>query len=396
MKKIKIHKKVEEAAKEREERWRELRMIMEKNQGNDKKKLKIAQDEKKINEVDQVLEEIGLQKYSSLMKENGIDDLEILMEIQENHLEEIGIVLGHRLKILKKIREIKEGNKSPEINTLPIKSSAESPGRVTFTEPVKPKSILKSTANESPARESLKKSAHSPSPQVSKPEISKPSEKSNFISTAEIFASLESKKSPLSKTSSKETTSKPLLPKPSPKQGPFLIQTIEKPNISMKTQETFTDSNDLHSSESRSSNLGIKSTENSEKRLPKANPVQIQEDFSKLKEKEVVIHLNRPPVSSKPATVGKNLALFQPTSQETEKNMKISELITQPSENKAKEEIKWEGFSYIPYKPSEEIQAISQKSSLRPSSARTEGKNVEKNLDEGKNREKFDVAGWDN
>ena len=43
------------------------------------------------------------------MQDNGVDDMEIVYELNEEHLSNIGIPLGHRLKILKRIREVKGG-----------------------------------------------------------------------------------------------------------------------------------------------------------------------------------------------------------------------------------------------------------------------------------------------
>jgi len=58
-------------------------------------------------EIFQFLSSCGLEKYQKLFLDNGIDELEILMELTESHLANLSIPLGHRLKILKKIKENK-------------------------------------------------------------------------------------------------------------------------------------------------------------------------------------------------------------------------------------------------------------------------------------------------
>lgn len=419
MKKIKLHQKVEEAGREREERWRELRMIMERNEGVDKSKLKLIQQGEKLSEVDQLLKEIGLEKYSSLMKENGIDDMEILMELQESHLEEIGIILGHRLKILKKIRELKEESTSK--SSKPTKSPDSTPSHPTRSNPSPssraPNPNLNLNPNLNPVpnpkppalNSSSKPAAYSKSPQVAKPSHQLPrNPNSKFISTAEIFSSLEKEKEKpiqpvqLIQTIKPVQVIEPTQPtKPTKSVSNQSSHSTSNPvlnvkpdlskQVSKKTQDTCMDTNDLQAQVIENFH-----SEGSLKNFPKANnSSQGQADINS-KGKEAIIYLNRPPASSKPATVGKNLALFQPNSQETEKIVKLSEFIPASEAINPKEEIKWEGFSYVPYKPSEEIQAISHKPSSRPVSAKSELKHVERLENKTENKDKFDVVGWDN
>lgn len=58
-------------------------------------------------EILHFLSSCGLEKYQKLFLDNGIDEFEILMELTESHLANLNIPLGHRLKILKKIKENK-------------------------------------------------------------------------------------------------------------------------------------------------------------------------------------------------------------------------------------------------------------------------------------------------
>ena len=49
-----------------------------------------------------------LQKYRSLFLQNGVEDLEIILELDEQHLEQLGVPLGHKLKIAKRIKELRK------------------------------------------------------------------------------------------------------------------------------------------------------------------------------------------------------------------------------------------------------------------------------------------------
>src|SRR5260370_12600767 len=48
------------------------------------------------------LRSLGLEQYEAAFRENAIDDT-VLLDLTENHLREIGIPLGARLKLLKAI-----------------------------------------------------------------------------------------------------------------------------------------------------------------------------------------------------------------------------------------------------------------------------------------------------
>eukprot|EP00347_Sterkiella_histriomuscorum_P018524 403345183 len=58
-------------------------------------------------EVEQFLSEIQLQKYRQPFLDNGIEDLEIILELDEKHLEQMSIPLGHKLKIMKRIKDLR-------------------------------------------------------------------------------------------------------------------------------------------------------------------------------------------------------------------------------------------------------------------------------------------------
>ena len=54
------------------------------------------------------MQSIGLLKYQSKFYENGIEDLETILELNDAHLNAIGVPLGYKLKILKRIKTIRE------------------------------------------------------------------------------------------------------------------------------------------------------------------------------------------------------------------------------------------------------------------------------------------------
>lgn len=64
-------------------------------------------------EVNEFLLGIKMEKYRDAFIENGIEDKETILELNESHLEQLGLPLGHKLKIMKKIKEIKKANPTP-------------------------------------------------------------------------------------------------------------------------------------------------------------------------------------------------------------------------------------------------------------------------------------------
>jgi len=57
--------------------------------------------------VSEFLGSIKLDKYFDKMVDNGIEDLETILELQDQHIEQIGIPLGHKLKIVKRIKDLR-------------------------------------------------------------------------------------------------------------------------------------------------------------------------------------------------------------------------------------------------------------------------------------------------
>jgi len=58
-------------------------------------------------EVDSFLASINLQKYKDKFLENGIEDEETILELNDAHLDAVGIPLGYKLKVLKRIKMIR-------------------------------------------------------------------------------------------------------------------------------------------------------------------------------------------------------------------------------------------------------------------------------------------------
>lgn len=59
-------------------------------------------------EIEDFLGSINLQKYKESFIENGIEDLETVLELNDSHLDAIGIPLGYKLKIIKRIKTLRQ------------------------------------------------------------------------------------------------------------------------------------------------------------------------------------------------------------------------------------------------------------------------------------------------
>ena len=58
-------------------------------------------------EVDVFLESAGLPRYRDNFLDNGVEDLETILELDDKHLEQMGVPMGHKLKLVKRIKEIR-------------------------------------------------------------------------------------------------------------------------------------------------------------------------------------------------------------------------------------------------------------------------------------------------
>ncbi len=59
---------------------------------------------------------IALDKYRDRFIENGVEDEETILELNDEHLDALSVPLGHKLKILKRIKMIRseKGMSVPE------------------------------------------------------------------------------------------------------------------------------------------------------------------------------------------------------------------------------------------------------------------------------------------
>ena len=65
----------------------------------------IAEQNSENDEVGHFLGQIKMEKYKEVFIDNGIEDRETILELNESHLQELGLPLGHKLKIMKRIKE---------------------------------------------------------------------------------------------------------------------------------------------------------------------------------------------------------------------------------------------------------------------------------------------------
>lgn len=53
------------------------------------------------------MDSIKLDKYFDRMIDNGIEDMETILELKDEHVQEMGVPLGHKLKMVKRIKELR-------------------------------------------------------------------------------------------------------------------------------------------------------------------------------------------------------------------------------------------------------------------------------------------------
>ena len=63
------------------------------------------------------LQSCGLEKHFEAFLTNGVDEMEVMLELTEEHLTNIGLPLGHRIKLLKRIRDAKA---APQHDLVPL------------------------------------------------------------------------------------------------------------------------------------------------------------------------------------------------------------------------------------------------------------------------------------
>ena len=70
----------------------------------------------------------GFGQYAEVFADNAIDS-EALVELSDEHLKELGLPLGHRVKLLKAIRELREPEAGAVADRSDGRGSAASPRR---------------------------------------------------------------------------------------------------------------------------------------------------------------------------------------------------------------------------------------------------------------------------
>lgn len=72
------------------------------------------------------LESVKLIKYKDTFIENGFEDMDTILELNDDYLASLGVPLGHKLKIMKRIRELRNDNDSTQESrpaTVPVAQS---------------------------------------------------------------------------------------------------------------------------------------------------------------------------------------------------------------------------------------------------------------------------------
>src|SRR5215831_7149287 len=72
------------------------------------------------------LRSLGLEQYEAAFRENAID-VEVLPDLTDQDLETLGVLLGHRRKLLRAIVSLQEIKKSAATVAVPIIPPATSP-----------------------------------------------------------------------------------------------------------------------------------------------------------------------------------------------------------------------------------------------------------------------------
>ena len=113
-KKVKQHKKKEQVKEKRSlrknrkrQRPNDMQINIEQIEQETAKKRKIDTEQFKVSKW---LKQINLTKYSDLLVNSGFDDLESILDLNMDDLKEIGIPLGHRKKLLKRIWMLRSEN----------------------------------------------------------------------------------------------------------------------------------------------------------------------------------------------------------------------------------------------------------------------------------------------
>merc|ERR1719409_822392 len=92
----------------------------------------LQQQSKESLEVEAFLAGLGLDRYVSLFMEHGFDCMEVVKEMQESHMRDIGMATGHALKLRKRLAELNPAPATSTPEPMPSGSLSGSQKRVSF------------------------------------------------------------------------------------------------------------------------------------------------------------------------------------------------------------------------------------------------------------------------
>ena len=76
-----------------------------------------------MQEIADWLDKLGMSEYAQRFAENGID-FSVLPDLTDQDLEDMGVVLGHRRKILRAIAELTDAGKAAQRPTAPAEATS--------------------------------------------------------------------------------------------------------------------------------------------------------------------------------------------------------------------------------------------------------------------------------
>mmetsp|Transcript_66129 Transcript_66129/g.166779 ORF Transcript_66129/g.166779 Transcript_66129/m.166779 type:complete len:454 (+) Transcript_66129:129-1490(+) len=94
----------------------------------------MAQQSQDSQEVESFLAGLKLDRYVSIFMDHGFDSMDVVMEMQESHMREIGMAVGHILKLQKRLAELRPPvPEKPTVASVVAQSPMNASGRrVTF------------------------------------------------------------------------------------------------------------------------------------------------------------------------------------------------------------------------------------------------------------------------
>jgi len=81
----------------------------------------VKQQTQESQEVVGLLSELQLDRYIGIFLENGLDSIDVVQEMQESHMRELGMAMGHALKLQKRLAELRPA--AAEVSQQPLPTS---------------------------------------------------------------------------------------------------------------------------------------------------------------------------------------------------------------------------------------------------------------------------------